>query len=98
MNSICTAPSPHTVYTPSNHRVLDTSSTFPYLSLQNSVKNFQLVVTAPTSGLPVERGAVSMQFGRVGKNEFHLDFQWPFTGLQAFGMALSAFDHKMAHI
>ena len=35
---------------------------------------------------------VVMQFGRVGKDAFTMDYQWPLCGLQAFGIALSRFD------
>ena len=34
-----------------------------------SVKNFQLVQ-------PEEQDAIILQFGRVGKDEFTMDFQW----------------------
>jgi len=39
---------------------------------------------------------VVMQFGRVGKDAFTMDYQWPLCGLQAFGIALSSFDYKIA--
>ena len=53
-----------------------------------------LIPPAPTQ--LVEEGASDealpiMQFGRVGKDAFNLDYQAPLTGLQAFGIALSAF-------
>eukprot|EP01063_Lacrimia_lanifica_P037221 TRINITY_DN757_c1_g3_i1.p1 TRINITY_DN757_c1_g3~~TRINITY_DN757_c1_g3_i1.p1 ORF type:complete len:388 (+),score=132.57 TRINITY_DN757_c1_g3_i1:85-1248(+) len=53
-----------------------------------SVKNFQLV----------ERGTdkVLVQFGKVFSDKFTLDFQYPITGLQAFCIALTAFDNKLA--
>eukprot|EP01004_Peranema_trichophorum_P004427 NODE_3350_length_1367_cov_41.766077_g2915_i0.p1 GENE.NODE_3350_length_1367_cov_41.766077_g2915_i0~~NODE_3350_length_1367_cov_41.766077_g2915_i0.p1 ORF type:complete len:358 (-),score=52.42 NODE_3350_length_1367_cov_41.766077_g2915_i0:294-1313(-) len=54
-----------------------------------SVKNFQLVE-------PSNQDMVLMQFGKVGKNDFTLDFQYPMSGLQAFAIALSSFDHKLA--
>ena len=37
-----------------------------------------------------------MQFGRVGKDAFTMDFQYPLCALQAFGIALSSFDYKIA--
>ena len=40
-----------------------------------SVKNFQLVE-------PDEQDAVLLQFGRVGKDEFTMDYSWPMTPLQ----------------
>jgi hypothetical protein len=39
---------------------------------------------------------VIMQFGRVGDNDFTCDFQYPLSPLQAFGIALSSFDYKIA--
>ena len=39
---------------------------------------------------------VIMQFGRVAKDAFTMDYQWPLCGLQAFGIALSSFDYKIA--
>lgn len=54
-----------------------------------SVKNFQLVD-------PEEQNTVLLQFGRVGKNEFTMDLQWPMTPLQAFSITMSSFDSKIA--
>ena len=54
-----------------------------------SVKNFQLVS-------PDELETVIVQFGRVGKDLFTLDFRFPLSPLQAFGIALSSFDYKLA--
>jgi len=54
-----------------------------------SVKNFQLVA-------PDELDEVKVQFGRVGKDLFTLDFRFPLSPLQAFGIALSSFDYKLA--
>eukprot|EP01004_Peranema_trichophorum_P003834 NODE_2799_length_1491_cov_39.614035_g2419_i0.p1 GENE.NODE_2799_length_1491_cov_39.614035_g2419_i0~~NODE_2799_length_1491_cov_39.614035_g2419_i0.p1 ORF type:complete len:390 (+),score=75.62 NODE_2799_length_1491_cov_39.614035_g2419_i0:125-1294(+) len=54
-----------------------------------SVKNFQLVDQENPN-------RVLVQFGKVEENKFSLDFQYPISGLQAFGIALSAFDSKLA--
>lgn len=54
-----------------------------------SVKNFQLVE-------PEEQDAVLLQFGRVGKDEFTMDFRYPLTPFQAFAVTLSSFDSKIA--
>ena len=54
-----------------------------------SVKNFQLVD-------PEEQNAVVLQFGRVGKDEFTMDMQWPISPFQAFAVTLSSFDSKIA--
>jgi len=50
-----------------------------------SVKNFQLC-------FPDAPENVVLQFGRIGKNEFTLDLQYPLSPLQAFAAALSAMD------
>jgi len=55
-----------------------------------SVKNFQLYNPAK------DPEAVIMQFGRVGKDAFTMDYQAPLCALQAFGIALSSFDYKIA--
>jgi len=55
-----------------------------------SVKNFQLCNMAR------DPDAVLMQFGRVGKDSFNMDYQYPLCALQAFGIALSSFDYKIA--
>jgi tubby-related protein 1 len=54
-----------------------------------SVKNFQLI----DADRPQE---VVMQFGKVDENVFTLDFAHPLSALQAFLIALSSFDHKLA--
>jgi len=54
-----------------------------------SVKNFQLIDDQDES-------QIYLQFGRVGDKDFNLDFQWPFSPLQAFAIALSSFDYKIA--
>lgn len=45
---------------------------------------------------PDELETVIVQFGRVGKDLFTLDFRFPLSPLQAFGIALSSFDYKLA--
>eukprot|EP00634_Sargassococcus_sp_CCMP2135_P011517 CAMPEP_0198653954 /NCGR_PEP_ID=MMETSP1467-20131203/7391_1 /TAXON_ID=1462469 /ORGANISM="unid. sp., Strain CCMP2135" /LENGTH=594 /DNA_ID=CAMNT_0044389931 /DNA_START=1 /DNA_END=1785 /DNA_ORIENTATION=+ len=54
-----------------------------------SVKNFQLVQ-------PDEQDAIFLQFGRVGKDLFTMDFQYPMSPFQAFAITLSSFDSKIA--
>ena len=76
---------------------------------QASVKNFQLIDKSThhhEEGRLDKRGkakngasksdAVVLQFGRVAKDEFTLDFQWPLTPVQAFAIALSSCDGKLA--
>ncbi|VDL85229.1 unnamed protein product [Schistocephalus solidus] len=56
---------------------------------QASVKNFQIVPKA-------DENNVLMQFGRVSEDVFSMDFEYPLCALQAFGIALSSFDGKLA--
>merc|ERR1712039_1111728 len=53
-----------------------------------SVKNFQLISTTDPE-------TVYLQFGRVGKEVFNLDFRYPISPFQAFAMCLSSFDYKL---
>jgi len=39
---------------------------------------------------------IFMQFGRVAKHIFNIDFQYPLSIFQAFAVALSSFDFKIA--
>ncbi|CEP01335.1 unnamed protein product (mitochondrion) [Plasmodiophora brassicae] len=66
-----------------------------------SVKNFQLIqsgtdgsAAGATPATP--EGPVIMQFGRVSKDNFTMDFRAPLSPLQAFAIALSSFDYKLA--
>jgi len=54
-----------------------------------SVKNFQLVEESDDE-------LIYLQFGRVGEDSFNMDFQYPLSPLQAFGICLSSFDYKIA--
>lgn len=56
---------------------------------QASVKNFQIVHDS-------EPEYVVMQFGRISEDVFTMDFRYPLCALQAFGIALSSFDSKLA--
>ncbi|KAF6214565.1 hypothetical protein GE061_009308 [Apolygus lucorum] len=55
---------------------------------KSSVKNFQLCHP------PEEE--VLLQFGKIGRDEFTLDYQRPLNAVQAFAVALSSFDYKIA--
>ncbi|XP_076943874.1 tubby-like F-box protein 8 isoform X2 [Bidens hawaiensis] len=71
-----------------------------------SVKNFQLIAAQPppaaaapgTSQLPaqVEQDKVILQFGKVGKDMFTMDYRYPLSAFQAFAICLSSFDTKLA--
>lgn len=56
---------------------------------QASVKNFQIVHDN-------DLDYIIMQFGRVGEEVFTMDYSYPLCAVQAFGITLSSFDHKLA--
>lgn len=56
---------------------------------QASVKNFQLVHDS-------DPDYIVMQFGRTSEDIFTMDFRYPLCALQAFAIALSSFDGKIA--
>lgn len=56
---------------------------------QASVKNFQIVHDS-------DNDYVVMQFGRVAEDVFTMDYRYPMCALQAFAIALSSFDSKLA--
>ncbi|KAL7601778.1 tubby-like F-box protein 6 isoform X1 [Lactuca sativa] len=58
-----------------------------------SVKNFQLAVD---SGGGVEEDDVVLQFGKIGKDIFTMDYRYPLSAFQAFAICLSSFDTKPA--
>ncbi|KAJ8766275.1 hypothetical protein K2173_022334 [Erythroxylum novogranatense] len=61
-----------------------------------SVKNFQLVAS-PQDGPPgPEHEKIILQFGKVGKDMFTMDYQYPISAFQAFAICLSSFDTKIA--
>jgi tubby-related protein 1 len=55
---------------------------------QASVKNFQLIRSD-------DPDMVYLQFGRVLKDTFSIDFRYPISPFQAFSIALSSFDYKL---
>lgn len=69
-----------------------------------SVKNFQLVAAAATSGsgggtgLSPERQneRIILQFGKVGKDMFTMDYGYPISAFQAFAICLSSFETRIA--
>ncbi|XP_055372386.1 protein king tubby-like isoform X2 [Condylostylus longicornis] len=56
---------------------------------QASVKNFQLVHDS-------DPDYIVMQFGRTSEDVFTMDYRYPLCALQAFAIALSSFDGKIA--
>ncbi|KAI4336871.1 hypothetical protein L6164_015349 [Bauhinia variegata] len=63
-----------------------------------SVKNFQLVAAAePHQKVSVaEQDKVILQFGKIGKDIFTMDYRYPLSAFQAFAICLSSFDTKPA--
>eukprot|EP00064_Thunnus_orientalis_P001666 superscaffoldBa00000115_g1669 len=56
---------------------------------QASIKNFQIVHNK-------DLDYIVMQFGRIADDIFTLDFKYPLCAVQAFAIALSSFDGKIA--
>ncbi|XP_042458166.1 tubby-like F-box protein 8 [Zingiber officinale] len=71
-----------------------------------SVKNFQLIsAVQPAAGAPSpseppaaqsEHDKIILQFGKVAKDMFTMDYRYPLSAFQAFAICLSSFDTKLA--
>ncbi|KAA8547377.1 hypothetical protein F0562_003759 [Nyssa sinensis] len=63
-----------------------------------SVKNFQLVASVEPSHnvSAAEQDKVILQFGKIGKDIFTMDYRYPLSAFQAFAICLSSFDTKPA--
>ncbi|CAM8904105.1 unnamed protein product [Rhodiola kirilowii] len=63
-----------------------------------SVKNFQLVAgVEPSENVSVEeQERVILQFGKIGKDIFTMDYSYPLSAFQAFAICLTSFDNKPA--
>ncbi|KAK4401921.1 Tubby-like F-box protein 8 [Sesamum angolense] len=69
-----------------------------------SVKNFQLIAAtqpapaAPPASQPAQsdHDKIILQFGKVGKDMFTMDYRYPLSAFQAFAICLSSFDTKLA--
>ncbi|KAI0519703.1 hypothetical protein KFK09_007161 [Dendrobium nobile] len=69
-----------------------------------SVKNFQLIASnqpaagAPTPAQPTQsdHDKIILQFGKVAKDMFTMDYRYPLSAFQAFAICLSSFDTKLA--
>ncbi|VVA96186.1 unnamed protein product [Arabis nemorensis] len=60
-----------------------------------SVKNFQLVAVSDCeTEQPSER--IILQFGKVGKDMFTMDYGYPISAFQAFAICLSSFETRIA--
>lgn len=53
------------------------------------MKNFQIIHDN-------DPDYIVMQFGRVAEDVFTMDYNYPMCALQAFAIALSSFDSKLA--
>lgn len=63
-----------------------------------SVKNFQLVASVKPceSSPPVTQEKIILQFGKIGRDIFTMDYWYPLSAFQAFAICLSTFDTKPA--
>ncbi|KAL2334905.1 hypothetical protein Fmac_016118 [Flemingia macrophylla] len=72
-----------------------------------SVKNFQLIAATQSAAgagasMPSSQPAQSdhdkiiLQFGKVGKDIFTMDYRYPLSAFQAFAICLTSFDTKLA--
>lgn len=71
-----------------------------------SVKNFQLIAASGEATDNAGAGnshpgssdhdKIILQFGRIGKDLFTMDYRYPLSAFQAFGICLTSFDTKLA--
>ncbi|XP_027331139.1 tubby-like F-box protein 3 [Abrus precatorius] len=61
-----------------------------------SVKNFQLAALPENGHAGSQEDEVILQFGKVGKDLFTMDYRYPISAFQAFAICLSSFDTKIA--
>lgn len=61
-----------------------------------SVKNFQLVASPENGPAGPQHEKIILQFGKVGKDLFTMDYRYPLSAFQAFAICLSSFDTKIA--
>lgn len=61
-----------------------------------SVKNFQLVASPENGPSGPEHEKIILQFGKVEKDLFTMDYRYPISAFQAFAICLSSFDTKIA--
>lgn len=61
-----------------------------------SVKNFQLVASPENEPAGPQHEKIILQFGKVGKDLFTMDYRYPISAFQAFAICLSSFDTKIA--
>ncbi|VDM80545.1 unnamed protein product [Strongylus vulgaris] len=61
---------------------------------QASVKNFQIIHDHDRK--LIFSDYIVMQFGRISDECFSMDFRYPLSALQAFGIAMTSFHGKLA--
>lgn len=63
-----------------------------------SVKNFQLIAAVdPSHNIAhTDQEKVILQFGKIGKDVFTMDYCFPLSAFQAFAICLTSFDLKPA--
>ncbi|XP_028760198.1 tubby-like F-box protein 8 [Neltuma alba] len=73
-----------------------------------SVKNFQLIAATsppapggltpaqPSQPSQSDHDKIILQFGKVGKDMFTMDYRYPLSAFQAFAICLTSFDTKLA--
>lgn len=66
-----------------------------YMNSNNNSENDTSSSNTPTATTTNDQ-LVSLQFGRVSNTQFSCDVSWPLSLLQAFAIALSSFDSKLA--
>lgn len=60
-----------------------------------TLHNEQVLISVRVSP-PSAADYIVMQFGRVAEDVFTMDYNYPMCALQAFAIALSSFDSKLA--
>ncbi|KAG4929300.1 hypothetical protein JHK82_046361 [Glycine max] len=61
-----------------------------------SVKNFQLAVSPENGHAGLQEDEVILQFGKIGKDLFTMDYRYPISAFQAFAICLSSFATTVA--
>ncbi|KAL0900765.1 hypothetical protein Bca101_084726 [Brassica carinata] len=61
-----------------------------------SVKNFQLVSVSDRETEQATSERIILQFGKVGKDMFTMDYGYPISAFQAFAICLSSFETRIA--
>ncbi|PWA71058.1 F-box domain, Tubby domain-containing protein [Artemisia annua] len=62
----------------------------------SSLKRLQFISSLENESGTQENKNVILRYGRVGKDIFRVDYQYPISAFQAFAICLSSFDTKLA--